>query len=56
MEKNWETNETLVWRLHVVQHCREGVLPFGYVVLRGDFDGRLTLAIEERDALDSTFA
>ena len=46
MEKNWESDETLLWKLWVVQHCKTGTLPFGVVVLRGDFGGKLTLAIE----------
>lgn len=50
MEKNWESDEILLWKLWVVQHCKTGILPFGVVVLRGDFGGKLTLAIEERDA------
>ena len=48
--KNWDDNESLAWRMAVVQHCRTGILPFGTVVLRGAFDGKLSLAIEERDA------
>jgi hypothetical protein len=44
--KNWDDNERLSWRMDVVEHCRTGILPFGVLVLRGSFDGRLTLAIE----------
>ena len=45
--KNWESNDAMVWRMRVVEHTRAGVLPFGIVVLRGDFNGRLTVALEE---------
>lgn len=44
--KNWDDNDTMAWRMDVVQHVRTGILPFGRLVLRGDFNGRLTLAIE----------
>ena len=48
-QKNWEADDRFGWRLDVVQHCRTGTLPFGRLVLRGSFNGQLTLAIEGID-------
>jgi len=44
--KLWEGDDQLVWKLDVVQHCRLGVLPFGRIILRGAFDGTLTIHLE----------
>ena len=52
--KNWADNESLVWELLVVEHCRTGLLPFGVVRLRGSFDGVLTIALREADASSLT--
>lgn len=45
--KNWDDDDSMSWQMAVVQHCRTGILPFGRVILRGSFDGRLTIALGE---------